>query len=245
MSNSDNERQQIPEEIQKLVAEQLRGFQCIDTTDDVIRKDMANLSRSPFIVEIEETKPPRNAITLYANNDALMCKIFATTELSLVFTKEYSSYCSIKKKSDYLFNMKNDLKESFCIYVKRFKVEKAKIVECDDSITCSAFRKGLPADHPLFEELIMGKNLSLANSYALAEKHSFWDEEKCSQKPPEQSHRDAEPTQKKANDKPLDNKIEPGDKPKDRSLTKGVTSPKTYTKFSIPINQIFHNLKDK
>ncbi|KAM2503790.1 hypothetical protein PS1_037778 [Malus domestica] len=76
----------------------------------------------------------RNAMILYRNNDDLMCKIFATTlqseaqdwfytlppqsiqnfdELSLVFTKEYSSYSSIKKKSDHLFNVKKNPKESF------------------------------------------------------------------------------------------------------------------------------------
>ncbi|KAM1812028.1 hypothetical protein ACFX12_028595 [Malus domestica] len=110
----------------------------------------------------------RSAMTLYVNNNAFMCKIFATTlqgetqdwfhslppssirnfsELSLVFTKEYSSYRSIKKNSDHIFNMKNDLKESLCTYVKRFKAEKVKIIGCDDNIACSAFRKWLLADH--------------------------------------------------------------------------------------------------
>ncbi|XP_068339039.1 uncharacterized protein [Pyrus communis] len=101
-------------------------------------------------------------MTLYANNDALMCKIFAMTlqgevqdwfhtlspyliqnfdELSLVFSKEYSSYRSIKNRSDQLFSMKKDLNESLRTYVKRFKAEKAKIVGCDDSIACSASKK--------------------------------------------------------------------------------------------------------
>ncbi|KAM2280737.1 hypothetical protein ACFX1S_041430 [Malus domestica] len=81
----------------------------------------------------------RNTMVLYRNNDALMCKIFTTTlqgepqdwfhtlppwsirsfdDLSLVFTKEYSSCRSIKKKSDHLFNMKKNPKESFHDYVK-------------------------------------------------------------------------------------------------------------------------------
>ncbi|KAM1342521.1 hypothetical protein ACFX2F_006835 [Malus domestica] len=170
------------------------------------------MNKSPFTDKIKKTEPPRkfnlphftsfrgdedpnrhlmpyrNVMTFYANNDALMWKIFATmlqgerqdwfhtllpcsiwnfSELSLVFTKEYLSYRSIKKKSDHLFNMKNDLNKSLRTYVKRFKVEKVKIVGCDDSIACSAFRKGFSANHPLFEELIMGENLSLANFYAL------------------------------------------------------------------------------
>ncbi|KAM1561462.1 hypothetical protein ACFX1Z_004585 [Malus domestica] len=134
---------------------------------------------------------------LYRNNDNLMCKIFATTlqgdaqdsfytlpsqsiqnfdELSLVFTKEYSSYHSIKKKSDHLFNVKNNPKESLCDYVKRFKVEKVRIVRCNDSIARAAFQKGLPADHPLFEKLIMKEDLMLADSFVMAEKYALWDE---------------------------------------------------------------------
>ena len=76
--------------------------------------------------------------------------------------------------------MKKDSKESLRTYVKRFKAEKAKIVRCDDSIACSSFRKGLPSDHPFFEKLIMDENLTLADSYALAEKHVLWDEAKQS-----------------------------------------------------------------
>ena len=139
----------------------------------------------------------RSAMILYRNNDGLMCKIFATTlqgeaqdwfytlppqsirsfdELSLVFTKEYSSYCSIKKKSDHLLSVKKNPNESLHDYVKRFKIEKAKIVRCNNSIARAAFQKGLPADHPLFEKLIMKEDLTLADSFALAEKQALWDE---------------------------------------------------------------------
>ena len=139
----------------------------------------------------------RSAMILYRNNDDLMCKIFATTlqgeaqdwfytlppqsirnfyELSLVFTKEYSSYRSIKKKSDHLFNVKKNPKESLRDYVRRFKAEKARIVGCNDSIARAAFQKGLPADHPLFRKLIMKEDLTLADSFALAEKYALWDE---------------------------------------------------------------------
>ena len=117
----------------------------------------------------------RSIMTLYGNTDAFMCKIFATTlqgeaqelfhtlpplsiqnfsELSLVFTKEYSSYRLMKKKSDHLFNMMKEPKETVRIYVMRLKEENAKIVKCDDSIASSAFQKGFLADHPLFKELI-------------------------------------------------------------------------------------------
>ncbi|XP_068314961.1 uncharacterized protein [Pyrus communis] len=106
---------------------------------------------------------------LYRNNDALMYKIFPTTlqsgvqdwfytllpqsiwsfdELSLVFTNDYSSYCSIKKMSDHLFNMKKKAKESFRDYVKRFKAEKAKIVGCNNSIASATFQKRTPSRPP-------------------------------------------------------------------------------------------------
>ncbi|XP_070665212.1 uncharacterized protein [Malus domestica] len=103
----------------------------------------------------------RSAMILYQNNDVLMCKIFATTlqseaqdwfytlpsqsirnfyELSLVFTKEYLSYCSIKKKSDHLFDIKKNPQESLHNYMRRFKAEKARIVGGNDSIAKTAFQ---------------------------------------------------------------------------------------------------------
>ncbi|XP_048438966.1 uncharacterized protein LOC125476679 [Pyrus x bretschneideri] len=215
-----------------------------------VTQDVANLSRSPFTDEIKKTEPPRkfnlphftsfrggedpdkhlmhyrSAMTLYTNNDAFMCKIFATTlqgeaqvwfytlppclirnfsEFSLVFTKEYLSYRLIKKKFDHLFNMKKDLKESLRSFVKRFKVEKAKIVRCDDNIACSTFRKGLPADHQLFGELIIARTCPWQTLML----------------------------------------CKPGDKRRDRSPAKGGTAPKTYTKFLVPISQILRDLKDK
>ena len=37
----------------------------------------------------------------------------------------------------------------------------------------AALRNGLPTEHPLFEKLIMGEELTLAVLYALAEKHAL------------------------------------------------------------------------
>ncbi|XP_070672427.1 uncharacterized protein [Malus domestica] len=157
-------------------------------------------------------------MVLYWNNDALMCKIFAITlqgeaqdwfhtlpsqsiqnfdDLSLVFTKEYSSYRSIKKKSDHLFNVKKNPNESLCNYVKRFKAEKANIVWCDNSITNAAFQKGLPVDHPLFREMIMKEDLTLAYSFALAEKHALWDEAQQAENAPEQPRKESIAVQRK------------------------------------------------
>ncbi|KAM2507386.1 hypothetical protein ACFX1W_029713 [Malus domestica] len=139
----------------------------------------------------------QSVMILYRNNNDLMCKIFATTlqgetqdwfytlppqsirnfdELSLVFTKEYSFCRSIKKKFDHLFDVKKNPKELLCDYVRRFKAEKANIVGCNDLIARTTFQKGLPADHPLFRKLIMKEDLTLADSFVLAEKHALWDE---------------------------------------------------------------------
>ena len=182
------QQKQIQEEVERLFNERLREFQRNKVADETLRRDMTNISRSPFTDEIEQAEPPRkfsmphftffkgdgdperhlkhyrSAMVLYRNNDAFMCKIFATTlqgeaqdwfhtlpqqsiqnfdDLSLVFTKEYSSYRSIKKKSDHLFNVKKNPKKSLRDYVKRFKAEKAKIIGCDDSIASAAFQKGL------------------------------------------------------------------------------------------------------
>ncbi|KAM1680292.1 hypothetical protein ACFX1X_038129 [Malus domestica] len=179
---------------------------------------------------------------LYRINDALMYKIFATTlqgeaqdwfqtlpsqsirsfnKLSFVFTKEYSSNRSIKRTSDHLFSIVKDPWETICDYVKRFKAEKAKIVGCNEDITTSAFRNGLPTEHPLFEKLIMGEELTLTASYALAEKHALWDEAKQSNKnESEKKHMECSPTRKDS-------------------------TPKTFTKFTVPIGQILRKLKNE
>ncbi|XP_050138975.1 uncharacterized protein LOC126615220 [Malus sylvestris] len=138
----------------------------------------------------------RSTMILYRNNDELMCKNFATilqgetqdwfhtlssqsiwsfNELSFVFTKEYSSNRSIKITFNHLFSIVKDHWETIGDYVKRFKAEKAKIIGCNEDIVTTTFRNGLPTEHPLFRKLIMGEELTLAASYALAEKHALWE----------------------------------------------------------------------
>ncbi|KAM1986658.1 hypothetical protein ACFX15_034020 [Malus domestica] len=201
------QQRQIQEEVERLLTKRLHDFQLNEVTDEALRRNMTNITRSPFTDEMKQAEPPhefsmphftsfkededperhlkryRSAMILYRNNDDLMCKIFATTlqceaqdwfytlppqsirnfyELSLVFTKEYSSYRLIKKKSNHLFDVKKNPNESFRDYVRRFKVEKARIVGCNDSIARGAFQKGLSADHPLFGKLIMKEDLTLA-----------------------------------------------------------------------------------
>ena len=119
----------------------------------------------------------------------------------MVFTKEYSSYRLIKKKSDHLFNIKKNLNESLRDYVKRFKAEKARIVGCNDLIIRAAFQKRLPRDHQLFKKLIMKKDLTLADSFALIEKHALWDEARRANKAPEQPRKESAVAQKKKDGK--------------------------------------------
>ncbi|XP_070669108.1 uncharacterized protein [Malus domestica] len=282
------QQKQIQEEVERLFNERMRDFRRNEMVDEALRRDMTNMSRSPFADEIEQAEPPRkfsmphftsfkgdgdperhlkhyrNAMVLYRNNDALMCKIFATTlqgeaqdwfhtlparsilnfdDLSLVFTKEYSSYRSIKKKSDHLFNVKKNPKESLRDYVKRFKAEKAKIVGCDNSIASAAFQKGLPADHLLFGEMIMKEDLTLADSFALAEKHALWDEARQAEKAPEQPRKELAATQKKDEKQP--NKGRQEFKRRDRPTTKEGPMTNNYSKFSIPIHQILRDVKNE
>ncbi|KAM2524373.1 hypothetical protein PS1_031100 [Malus domestica] len=227
---------------------------------------MTNISMSPFTNEIERIDPPRgftmphftpykgdedpdrhlkhycSTMILYRNNDARICKIFATTlqgeaqdwfhtlppqsirsfnELSFVFIKEYSSNRSIKRTSEHLFNIVKDPRETIHYYVRRFKAEKAKIVGCNEDIATTAFRNGLPTKHPLFGKLIMGEELTLAASYVLAEKHALWDEAKQF------------------------NKKESEKKHMEHSSTKEDSGPETFTKFTFPIGQILRKLKNE
>ena len=66
-----------------------------------------------------------------------------------------------------------------------------------DSIASAAFQKGLPADHPLFGEMIMKEDLTLADSFALAEKHALWDEARRADKAPEQPKKELVMAQRK------------------------------------------------
>ncbi|VVA41185.1 PREDICTED: LOC110747605 partial, partial [Prunus dulcis] len=103
-------------------------------------------------------------------------------ELTYVFTKEYTSYRTIKKNPDHLFNLRKKPEESLRDYIKRFKAEKANIVGCDDQIASSAFKKGLPAEHDLYRELTITPSQTLAEVFATAERYALWDEDRIAAK---------------------------------------------------------------
>ena len=100
-------------------------------------------------------------------------------------------------------------------------MEKAKIVSCNEDIATTTFRNGPPTKHPLFGKLIMGEELTLEASYALAEKHALWDKAKQS------------------------NKNESEKKHMERSPTREDSAPETFTKFTVPIGQILRKLKNE
>ncbi|XP_020421266.1 uncharacterized protein LOC109949603 [Prunus persica] len=162
-------------------------------------------------------------------------------ELAYVFTKEYTSYRTIKKNPDHLYNLRKKSDESLRDYIKRFKAEKANIVGCDDRIASSAFKKGLPAEHNLYPELTITPSQTLAEVYATAERYALWDDDRIAAK-----------KSTKQEDQPTKRAGQRGDgfnnrnKDKRRSHPQGeAMAGENYTKFTIPIHQILAQVKNK
>ena len=201
----------------------------------------------------------KSVMILHQADDALMCKVFTITlrgaaqdwfhtlpsrsissfkELAYVFTKEYTSYRTIKKNPDHLYNLRKKSDESLRDYIKRFKAEKANIVGCDDRIASSAFKKGLPAEHDLYRELTITPSQTLAEVYATAERYALWDDDRIAAK-----------KSTKQEDQPTKRASQRGDnrsKDKRRShLREEATAGENYTKFTIPIHQILAQVKNK
>ncbi|XP_021804470.1 uncharacterized protein LOC110748819 [Prunus avium] len=204
----------------------------------------------------------KSLMILYKAKDALMCKVFAITlrgaaqdwfhtlpsgsinsfkELAYVFTKEYTSYRTIKKNPDHLYNLRKKPNESLRDYIKRFKAEKANIVGCDDRIASSAFKKGLPAEHDLYRELTITPSQTLAEVFATAERYALWDDDRIATK--KSTEQENQPT-KRASQR--SDRFSSREKDKRRSRPQGdATTKENYTKFSIPIHQILAQVKDK
>ncbi|CAL9005927.1 unnamed protein product [Prunus brigantina] len=136
----------------------------------------------------------KSIMIFYKANDALMCKVFAMTlqgaaqdwfhslpsgsinsfkELAHIFTKEYTSYRTIKKNPDHLFNLQKKDDESLRDYIKRFKTERANIIGCDDRIASSAFKRGLPIECELYRELTISPCQTLVEVFATAERYAL------------------------------------------------------------------------
>ncbi|CAL8992969.1 unnamed protein product [Prunus brigantina] len=149
----------------------------------------------------------KSVMILHKADDALMCKVFVMTlrgaaqdwfhtlpsgsissfkELSYVFAKEYTSYRTIKKNLDHLYNLRKKSDESLRDYIKRFKAEKANIVGCDDQIASSALKRGLPTECELYRELTIypcsNTCQTLVEVFATAELYALWDDDRIAAK---------------------------------------------------------------
>ncbi|CAL9003898.1 unnamed protein product [Prunus brigantina] len=154
----------------------------------------------------------KSLMILHKTEDALMCKVFAMTlrgaaqdwfhtlpsesissfkELAYVFAKEYTSYRTIKKNPDHLFNMHKKSDESLRDYIKRFKAERANIVGCDDQIASSAFKRGLPTECELYRELTISPCRTLVEVFATAERYALWDDDRIAAKKADQAAKQA------------------------------------------------------
>ncbi|KAM2627661.1 hypothetical protein TB2_001086 [Malus domestica] len=92
--------------------------------------------------------------------------------------------------------------------------------------------------------MIMKEDLTLADSFALAEKHALWDEARQAEKVPKQPRKELASTQKKEDGKqPSKGRQEV--KRRDRPTTKEGLITNNYSKFSIPIHQILRDIKNE
>ncbi|CAL8175713.1 unnamed protein product [Prunus armeniaca] len=258
------------EDFEKLMNDRLRDLKTGGNLEDALRKEIDQANSTPFTAEIEQAAPLKRFSTpsfthfkgdsdpeshlkhfksvmiLHKADDALMCKVFVVTlrgaaqdwfhtlpsgsinsfkELAYVFTKECTSYRTIKKNPDHLDS----------------KQKKPTIVGCDNRITSSAFKKGLPAEHDLYRELTITPSQTLAEVYATAERYALWDDDRITAK--KSTKQEDQPT-KRAGQRSdgFSNK----NKDKRRSHPQGdVAAGENYTKFTIPIHQILAQVKNK
>ncbi|XP_016647180.1 PREDICTED: uncharacterized protein LOC107880377 [Prunus mume] len=220
----------------------------------------------------------KSAMIFYKANDALMCKVFAMTlleaaqdwfytlpsgsissfkELAYVFTKEYTSYRTIKKNPNHLFNLRKKYDESLRDYIKRFKAERANIIRCDDRIASSAFKRGLPIECELYRELTISPYQTLVEVFATAERSALWEDDwiavKKAAKQADQLAEEAKVAKKAA--KQVNQLVEQAsqrngmikDKDGDKRRLQpqgGAPTAESYTKFTIPIEQILAQVKN-
>ncbi|BFG42253.1 hypothetical protein CerSpe_285280 [Prunus speciosa] len=203
----------------------------------------------------------KSVMILHKTDDALICKVFVMTlrgaaqdwfhtlpsgsisnfkELAYAFTKEYTSYRTIKKNPDHLFNLRKKYDESLRDYIKRFKAERASIVGCDDRIASSAFKRGLPTECELYRELTISPCQTLVEVFTIAERYALWDDDQiAAKKAAKQADQPVEQARQR------NNRINDKDGGK-RGLQPHGSAPaaESYTKFTIPIHQILAQVKN-
>ncbi|CAL8162082.1 unnamed protein product [Prunus armeniaca] len=248
------------EDVEKLVNDQLRGLRLKGSTEEALCKEIDRVDCSPFTDEVERAPPPKrfttpsiipfkgdsdpeshsrhfkSAMILYKADNAQMCKEFA-----IIFTKEYTSYKTVKKHADHLFNLRKKPDESLRDYLRWFKTEKANIIGCNDQVASSAFKKGLPTKHELYRELAITPSQTLAEVFATAECYALWDDDRMAAK---KASKQVDHPTKQASQK--SNKFEQKARDKRRSWPQeGSSETGIFTEFGIPIHHILAQVKDK
>ncbi|XP_020421262.1 uncharacterized protein LOC109949601 [Prunus persica] len=242
---------------------------CSPFTDKVERAPPPKRFTTPSITPFKGDSDPeshlrhfKSVMILYKADDALMCKVFAMTlrgaaqdwfhtlpsasignfkELAFIFTKEYTSYKTVRKHADHLFNLRKKPDESLRDYLRRFKAEKANIIGCNDQVASSAFKKGLPTEHELYRELAITPSQTLAEVFATAERYTLWDDDRIAAK---KASKQVDHPTKQASQK--SNQFEQKARDKRRSRPReGSSETGTFTEFAIPIHQILAQVKDK
>ena len=90
----------------------------------------------------------------------------------------------------------------------------------------------------------MKEDLTLADSFALAEKHALWDEARRAEKAPEQPQKELVVAQRKEDGK-QPSKSRQKAKRRGMLMTREGPMTKNYSNFSIPIHQILRDVKNE
>ncbi|KAH0976173.1 hypothetical protein GBA52_018072 [Prunus armeniaca] len=233
------------EDVEKLVKERLRDLKTGGNFEDALLKEMDQANSMPFTLEIEQADPPKRfstpSFTHFKGDSDPKSHQNTSKELAYVFIKEYTSYPTIKKNPDHLYNLHKKSNESLRDYIKGFKAKKANIVGCDDRIVSSAFKKGLPTEHDLYRELTITPSQTLAKVYATAERYALWDDDRIAAK--KSTKQEDQQTKRACQRSDL---FSNRNKDKRRSQPQGdAVAEENYTKFTIPIHQILAQVKNK
>ncbi|XP_034208290.1 uncharacterized protein LOC117621854 [Prunus dulcis] len=260
---------QLKGSMEEALHKEIDRVDCSPFTDKVERAPPPKRFTTPSITPFKGDSDPeshlrhfRSTMILYKADDALMCKVFAMTlrgaaqdwfhtlpsasignfkELALIFTREYTSYKTVRKHADHLFNLRKKPDESLRDYLRRFKAEKANIKGCNDQVASSAFKKGLPTEHELYRELAITPSQTLAEVFTTAERNALWDDDRIAAK---KASKQVDHPTKQASQK--SNQFERRARDNRRSRPrKGSSEVGTFTEFAIPIHQILAQVKDK
>ncbi|XP_008237193.1 PREDICTED: uncharacterized protein LOC103335937 [Prunus mume] len=191
--------------------------------EDVLHKEIDQANSTPFTTKIEQAAHPKR----FSTPSFTHFKGDSDLESHL---KHFKSVMILHKTDDALMKFDESLRD----YIKRFKAKKVNIAGCDDRISSSAFKKGLPAEHDLYRELTITSSQTLAEVYATVECYALWDDDRIAAK---KCTKQEDQSTKRASQKSdgFSNK----NKDKHRSHPqKNAKAGEDYTKFTILIHQI-------